>query len=182
MITIGVSGDFICRDGKRLCLVVSTDEQFARFCSAVLHRPELAEDPRFALTANRAYNTETLSAVIQEELLKYEMPELCRILDENGIVYGRINRMDDLMNHPQLAARNMIAKVVYDNGMTIITPGSPIKMSSYETPDTFHAAELGQDTVAVLSEIEDEAKLHEMFDGPVADSRKKLKDMLLRQS
>ena len=182
MITIGASDDFLCKDGKRLCLVASTDEQFGRLCVNVLNKPELAEDPRFLTTSGRAVNYMQLKPLIQEGLLKYDRDELCALLGSNDIVYGNINMMDDLLVHPQLLARNMIAKVVYDNGVAFTTPGSPIRMSGYENTGTYHAAELGQDTIEVLSEIEEESVLHGMFDGLIEESRAKLKDMLSEKS
>ena len=43
-------------------------------------------------------------------------------------------------------------------------PGNPILMSGVERGEVYKAAALGEHTFEILKEVEDESKLHELFD------------------
>lgn len=160
--------DFVCKDGKSVYIGISTDSQFAGFCEIVGH-PEWTKDPRFLTNELRPKNFRELEPLVEEALLQIDSETLCEEMEKRKLVYGRINNVAQVVEHPQIAARNMIVNAVYSDGTAFRTPGNPIKMSGMEEETQYSASVMGADTFSVLSEYADEAKLHEIYDAVLAD-------------
>ncbi len=77
---------------------------------------------------------------------------------------GKINNVEDIVKHPQVAARNMLVDVIYKDGTTFKVPGAPIKMSDLEEPENYYCPTVGGDTFEVLSRYIDEDRIHEVYD------------------
>jgi itaconate CoA-transferase len=92
-------------DGRKVVIGVQNDREWGRLVTAVLGRPGLAEDPRYATgparTAHRAEVTDICAGVINRLTLQ----EAITLLDEAGVACGRVNFPEELISHPQLAAR-----------------------------------------------------------------------------
>ncbi len=67
-----------------ICLMASNDEQWKRLLGA-LGRPELAEDERFALLANRSRHIEDLYAIVAEQIKQHTTAEWQERLDAADI-------------------------------------------------------------------------------------------------
>lgn len=155
--------NFTCKGGAPIFIGVSTDSQFEKFCGIVKH-PEWLEDPRFKTMALRAANADYLEPLVQDALSEIEVDKLCEIMEEHKLVYGRVNNMKDVVNHPQIIARHMIVNAVYPDGTKIKVPGCPIKMSGLEEKDDFDTVPMGYNTMDVLSKYADTATLHDIYD------------------
>ena len=60
------------------------------------------------------------------------------------------------MADPQVAARNMVIRVMDEVAGEISMPGNPIKLSAFEDPDTREPApDLDQDRRRLLDELEE---------------------------
>lgn len=70
-----------------------------------------------------------------------------------GIPFGRIQNIEQLVNHPQTRARNMLWEVDQPGMGKITITGTPIKIS-YEEDSIMKAAPmLGEDTSKILASI-----------------------------
>ena len=102
-----------------------------RFCDGIGH-PELLEDSRFKTNddrvAHRAECVAALSAIFREKTVA----QWVEIIEECGVPCGPINRVDDVVNNPQVNARNMIAQLEHPNVPDLRIPNSPLKLG--ETP------------------------------------------------
>lgn len=155
--------DFVCKDGKSIYIGISTDPQFKSFCD-IISRPEWPEDPRFQTGVLRVENYKVLEEMVQEELLKIDSDTLCEEMQKRKLVYGRINTVKEIVEHPQTLARHMLVNATYPGGTTFKVPGCPVKMSDLEEADDYSVADLGENTIEILSQYCSTATLHEIYD------------------
>lgn len=160
--------DFVCKDGGVVYIGVSTDAQFKSFCE-MLNHPEWTEDPRFKTMALRAQNYMELEPLVQTALMEIDSDTLCEEMQKRKLVYGRINNVAQVAEHPQVAARNMLVSAIYPDGTTFKVPGCPVKMSGLEEKEEYVTYPMGYNTFEVLSQFADEAQLREIYDA-VLDS------------
>ncbi len=164
MWTASPFNSFKCKDDQSIYLGISTDSQFAKFANIVGH-PEWLEDERFVGDANRASHADDLEPLVSEALKNVDVDDLANKLQEAKLVYGKINNIAQVMDHPQTKARNMIVKATYPDGTELRVPGCPIKMSDLEEKTEFTASYMGGDTFEVLRKYGySDEQLHEVYD------------------
>ncbi|MGB8406082.1 MAG: CaiB/BaiF CoA-transferase family protein [Mycobacterium sp.] len=94
--------------GSWVVIAANQDTVFRRLCSA-MGRPELAGDERFADHLARGRNQDQLDAIISAWAAEREPDEIIATLSEAGVISGPINTVAEVVQDPQLQARNMIA-------------------------------------------------------------------------
>lgn len=93
-----------CEDGW--CVVsVHDDDEWTRLCEAM--DDDLADDDRFDTHAKRKENESMLDDRIAAWTEQFTVEELVTGLQEVGVHAGRVNTMADLIDDPQLDARNV---------------------------------------------------------------------------
>lgn len=172
-------GDFMCKDGKPIMLHISTDIQWKKFSEALNH-PEWLENPHFVSMSMRGQHYLEVEAEVRKVVAQYDSQELMDLLQSKQCVYGMINNFEDVKNHPQIAHRKTFVDAVYPNGVKFTVPGNPISMSGMERQTTYETATLGEHTFEVLSEVADEAELHEIFDPVMAKAREAEKELFAK--
>lgn len=156
-------GAYKCRDGVPLMISVSTDSLWQSFCRAV-DRPDWAADESLATMTQRANRRAEVDAMVAELFSHYDSEELARRMQEAKMVYGKVNNLAAVAEHPQVAFRKTMVNASYPNGVSFTVPGSPILMSGMERQMEYEAVPLGYNTIEVLKEVADEDKVHEIFD------------------
>jgi crotonobetainyl-CoA:carnitine CoA-transferase CaiB-like acyl-CoA transferase len=96
---------FEAADGH-VIIAVGNDAQFRRLC-ALLGRPELAEDPRFADNAGRVQRRAELEAALTEATRGRSKAALLAACEAEGVPAGPINTLDEVFADPQVIARGM---------------------------------------------------------------------------
>lgn len=131
---------------RPIFLGVGNDGQFVK-AMAVLGRPELAKDARFANMAGRNTNRAELTAILAPLFAAEDGVALARRLLEAGVPAGPLNTVAEAFDDPQTAVREMRLETEAYKGV-----GSPIKLS--ETPPSLRRLppDFGADTDAVLAE------------------------------
>jgi itaconate CoA-transferase len=99
-------GPFECGDGKVIFLGIQNEREWERFCEVVLEQPALAEDERFASNSERVENRDDLYQDIETILQKFSSSEAIERLEEAKIANARMRTVRDLLEHPQLEARD----------------------------------------------------------------------------
>nr|WP_246343648.1 CoA transferase [Sphingobium jiangsuense] len=107
--TAAPSGAFRCADGQ-INIAANKQEQFERLC-ALIDRPGLAADPRFAEREARKTNRAALNAVLDEALSARSAEEWETLLNANGIPAGRILSVPEILAHPQITARDLVHEI-----------------------------------------------------------------------
>lgn len=144
-------GAFPTRDGQIVVLGTTNDREWQRLARAVIGRPDLADDSRFATNQRRCEHREELHAVIGSWCGKHDLADVHRIADAAGIGNARFNRPTEVVVHPQLSARDRWRRV--DTPLGPIDALLPPPTIGGYTPPMGPVPGLGQHTDAVLREV-----------------------------
>jgi crotonobetainyl-CoA:carnitine CoA-transferase CaiB-like acyl-CoA transferase len=93
-----------------LLLAVNSEKQY-RALMAALGRADALEDPRFADWFARQENEPALRAVIEQALAKKDPREWETILEAAGAPCASIWKIEEVIDHPQIAARGAIQEI-----------------------------------------------------------------------
>jgi len=141
------------RDGKWFAIGANAPSVFRRFC-ALIGQPELAADPRFCDNQARTANIEELDRIVEAWTRQHDAVEISALLAEAGVPAGPVYSIADICDDPQFRAREAIAEVRDSGGHTVATYGLVPKFSEHPTRLKHAAGRLGEDTEAVLRELE----------------------------
>ncbi|MET7574449.1 CaiB/BaiF CoA-transferase family protein [Streptomyces sp. NPDC005492] len=92
-------------DGGRVLLSVQNDREWRRLAELVLERPELGTDPDFATNAARVARRERTDALVGKALGGLGADEAVLRLERAGVACARLRDVQQVAEHPQLAAR-----------------------------------------------------------------------------
>ncbi len=141
---------FETADGPAI-VAVGNDGQFARFC-AILGRPDLAEDPRYATNPARLENREELIALLSRLIAKMPRAGLLEAMEEAGVPGGAVNTVPEVFATEQVAAREMKISMPHPQAASgkVDLIGNPVKFSA--TPVSYRRVppSLGADSDEVL--------------------------------
>ena len=151
--TIVPYGTFPSADGDFI-LAVGNDGQYRRLVD-LLGAPELADDPRFELNADRVRNRDVLVPILTELTRAQPSAFWIKECERRGIPAGPINDLEQVFEGEQVAARGMKISLPHplSGKDSVDLIGNPLKLS--DTPVTYHSAPpvLAQDTAETLKSI-----------------------------
>ena len=138
-------------------LGVANQGLWERFCAAI-ERPDLLEDTRFKTNDDRVVHRAECVGLLSEIFRTRTVAEWVEVIERAGVPCGPINRVDDVVNNPQVQARNMIAELSHPNVPDLRIPNSPLKLA--ETPAAIKRPPplLGQHNEEILAELGYEAE------------------------
>jgi crotonobetainyl-CoA:carnitine CoA-transferase CaiB-like acyl-CoA transferase len=144
-------GPFTAGDGEVIFLGIQNEREWEKFCEAVLERPELAVDSRFASNSRRVENGEELSEAISGAFQSLSAEEAILRLEEAGIANARMRTMREFLDHPQLQARDRWREVASPVGsLRALLP--PVTLDG-EEPVMDPIPDVGEHTESILSEL-----------------------------
>lgn len=133
-----------------LALAIGNDKLWRTFCVAV-ERPDLLADARFATNEGRTDHIDELAGIIETILGAKTCAAWLELFERAGIPSSPINTIDQVIQHPQVLARNMIVSVEDAAAGTVKIAGNPIKMTTLpEEPTRPPAPDIGQHTGEIL--------------------------------
>ncbi len=135
-------------DGQ-LMVAVGNDSIWRIFCK-VTELEMWVDDPRFVSNPQRNEHYHELHPLLTERLRQKSTAEWRQIFDTAGVPNGPINRIDQVLQDPQVLAREMVEEVDHPVAGRMKIPGIPVKLS--ETPGSIRcpAPCLGEHTREVL--------------------------------
>lgn len=144
-------GAFATADGQTVVLGTTNDREWQRLAREIIDRPDLATDTRFATNSDRVANRAVLDEAIQSWCGRHDLTHIQQTADAAGIGNARYNLPSEVLDHPQLSAR--------DRWRTVQTSAGPIRailpppiIEGYELAMGAVPA-LGQHTDGVLEEL-----------------------------
>ena len=149
--TIAPYGIFVTGDGSTVMLSIQNEREWIRFCQEVLEQPDLAQEPRFATNSQRVIHRAELQAVIEAVFGRFTVDAVMDRLETAQIANAQSRTIFQLLDHPQLQARN--------RWQTVATPlGSlpallPAVTMEGVTPVCTPIPAIGQHTSAILQEL-----------------------------
>ncbi len=104
-------------------VAVGNDPTFKRFCT-FLGLDDLPKDPRFLTNGLRVTNRAELDAILDVRLAEEDGHALTDRLLRSGVPSGPVLHVDETLQAPHTAHRNMVTELDWYRGL-----GTPIKMS-----------------------------------------------------
>lgn len=143
--TIFPYGPFAVGDGTTVMLGLQNEREWVVFCDAVLNQPDLAKDAAFNSNSKRVQNHERLRELIVQSFATMTIDEVIERLEAAQIANARVNDMQGVWEHPQLAARQRWTEV-----------SSPVgQLPALIPPATNNAFEACMEAVPALGEHTD---------------------------
>ena len=142
---------FDTRDGI-IFIAAGNDALWRTFCQAA-GLEALPSEPRFATNVLRVENYAALRPLIADAILEKTTGEWQGILDSAGIPNSPVNAIDQLLENPQVQAREMIIENEHPTAGRMRIPGIPVKMSASPGRIRRPAPLLGEHTAEVLGEM-----------------------------
>jgi itaconate CoA-transferase len=140
--TVAPYGAYPTADGHEVMIGIQNDREWARFAAQVVGLPQLADDPEWATNMARVRNRDAVDALVAEHTKALDAEEVAARLTQAGIAFARINAVDEVLRHPQLAER--------DRWRQVRTPGGTVR--GLLPPFTFAGLELPMDPVPAVGE------------------------------
>jgi crotonobetainyl-CoA:carnitine CoA-transferase CaiB-like acyl-CoA transferase len=144
---------FPTADGH-LAAVVYSDRDWARFF-AMIDRPDLAADPRFATLHGRTQCLEELYTLVAEHLTTDTTAVWFERFTAAGIPAVPYNRVDDLFADPHFRAVGLLEETAHPTEGTLLQCPTPVTFDGVHAALGRPAPMLGADTATVLHELPD---------------------------
>lgn len=133
-------------------IATASDKLFQKL-TQVMGQEKLLRDQRFVTNVLRKQNYSQLKPIIVEWTRQHTTVEIVELLDRVKVPVAPILSIQQLVEHPQIKARNMLVEMEHPAAGKISIPGFPVKFSA--TPGSVRTAAplLGQHTDEVLMGI-----------------------------
>lgn len=126
-------GVFEAADGP-LVITVGNNAQFRRFCEAVIGRPDLPDDPRFATNLERSRNRAALLPILKEALVRRTRADLLAALRAEGIPSGEVLGLHEALTSPRAREAQMVVERVDADGATRHVLAPPYRIDGHRLP------------------------------------------------
>ena len=113
--------------------------------------PDLAADPRFATNTDRMRNLAALTPLLGDALRKKPSAHWITEFEAAGVPVGPVNRIGDMLDDPQVKARDMVVETEHPKAGRVKGIGHPIKFTDTPGGSKRPAPLLGQHTCEVLA-------------------------------
>jgi len=134
-----------------LMVAVGSDGLWRRFTAAT-GLDDLTDDPRYATNPDRVRNRDSLRPRIESVLATKTSAEWTELLGAAGVPAGPVNTVPEALEHPQVAARDMLVELDHPVAGPITVLGSPLKLSANPPSIRTPPPTLGQHTDEILTE------------------------------
>jgi len=122
-------GCFQAKDSKWILFSGTTNAIWRRLTRAI-GREDMASDARFSANDMvRFDNAKSIDPVLEEWVSERTSDEVVKIFQEARVPCGIVNTVDQLLDDPQVKARDMIMYADYPGLGKIPLPGIPVKLS-----------------------------------------------------
>lgn len=151
--TAAPSGTF--RTGSGLLNIAANKQtQFEDLC-VLAGVPELASDERFSRRESRKLNRVALTEKLEAALSKKTAAAWAELFNERGIPAGQVLTVPEILEHPQIAARDMIRTFSDVPGVTapVSVVRAGFRLGSSDPGPQVPPPVLGQDNATVLAEL-----------------------------
>ena len=135
-----------------LAIAVGSEKLWKVFCPAI-GRPDLLTDERFVGNRLRVTNRTALIDIVQTALLTRSYEEWEQIFLKAGIPVGAVNNIGQVVDHPQVAARESLITMDHPRSGKVLMANVPVRLS--KTPGSVRtpAPALGEHTGEILQEL-----------------------------
>lgn len=142
---------FETADGS-MVVAVGNDAQWRKYCEAI-ERPDLASDARWAKVSGRITGREVLIPELAKTMLTRASGYWIERLEALGVPCGRINDYQQVFEDPQVIHRGLRVDMPTEDGGTVSTIASPLRLMGTPVQYTHAPPKLGSSTENVLKSL-----------------------------
>lgn len=139
------------RDGW-VMIGITGNAIWKRFLRA-MGKEEMKDDPRFGNDRLRYENRLAIQGVVEEWLKDKPVNDVIDLLDKARVPCSKVNNISEVVNDPQVKARDMLIDMEYPGIGKVPLPGVPIKMSGTPGAIDMPAPEVGEHNQEVYSRL-----------------------------
>lgn len=136
---------------KPFTIAAGNDKLWRDTC-AIVGRPDLPDDPRFATQSLRAKNQDELAAILQPIFATRQAAAWLAEFDAKGVPCAPINDFAEILADPHVREMGWVQPLTMPNGAVADTIGFPIALSEYAFEITRRPPRLGEHNEEVFSE------------------------------
>lgn len=133
-------------------VVACAKEKFWVRLAAVLGRPDLADDQRFATFSARSRNSGELLAILDEAFAARKVADWLTDMTAAGVPCGPVHTVRQALDDPHTQARGLVVTTEHPRFGTVRQVRSPVRVGDDDV-DYRRAPQLGEDTGYVLGEL-----------------------------
>lgn len=119
----------------------------------ILELTEITDDPRFVSTQTRVEHREALRALITARLIQKPREHWVEALSAAGLPCGPVMKISEMMQHPQIVARNVFDDYPHPEVGTFKAIRSPIRFAEADHPQKKGAPQLGEKGIVSQSGV-----------------------------
>jgi formyl-CoA transferase len=139
-------------DGRWLLLVVAQQDRDWPSLAAVVERPDLLQDERFADVRKRSHNSGDLAEILTKAFSAKPLSHWKTAFEATRITVGVVQSLDEVVNDEQLLANNILVPVQGD-GASVSTVNSPMQVVGVSKVLPRRAPGVGEHTKEILLEL-----------------------------
>jgi crotonobetainyl-CoA:carnitine CoA-transferase CaiB-like acyl-CoA transferase len=109
-------GPYKAADGRLVNVVVASEDDWKRFCELVVMRPLWLVDVRFASADSRRLHRADLESMVESAIAEQPSGIWMHRLEASELPFGEVRTIGEVVSHPQLKARDMIARLTSQVG------------------------------------------------------------------
>jgi|GEM_PF-1110814 len=152
---------FNTQSGGAITVHLSSSEKFWRSLANAIGRNDLLEDARFSHYSTRSTpsNFALLNEILAHEFLRHSREEWEVRLTESDVPFAPVLTMHEVINHPQTKSLDLLE--TEPGGRCLVRP--PWRFNEHRPTRADAPPHIGQDTLAVLSEIRTQDQLNALL-------------------
>ena len=151
--TAAPSGTFATAEGA-LNIAANKQQQFEKLC-ALIGRPELARDPRFAQREERKRRRYELKAELEIALADRSAAQWAALMNAAGIPAGEVLSVPQALAHPQVVSRGLVRRFEnapgLDDALEVVRAG--FRLQSGDPAPAAPPPRLGEHAAEILREL-----------------------------
>lgn len=145
-------GVYDAADGP-LVVACGNNSQFARFCTEVIERPELATDERFKTNLKRSANRDILVPILTFELGRRKRKDLLERLAGAGIPCGEVAGLHEALTSKRATDAGLVTTQTHPVAGDIKVMAPPYRFDGERLPVRRAPPTLGEGTQEVLQSL-----------------------------
>jgi len=137
---------------RAIAIAVGSERLWGAFCRAI-GRSDLEKDPDYESNAARIRNRAVLEPLLDSIFRQRPAAEWIERLQTAGIPASLVRSFQDVVEHPQSAAREMFPVLQHATAGVHRVTGTPIKLTETPGAPSSSAPLLGQHSISALQEL-----------------------------
>ncbi len=135
-----------------VAIICIREGHWRKLCAAMEYEAAAA-DSRFATMVDRSTNMEAVDELVSAWTSERSRAEILEITQRHGVICAPVNRLDDVIHDPHLAARGTLEPRAHAAFGEIAGLHTPLRYRGLEPPALTDPPQLGAATATVLAEL-----------------------------